>query len=233
MIPNMLIQTPFFLIWGTRQFQVAQEPDAPRVFGRMFSYYMFCQITLWVGMSLILPDLQLLMTRGGYRDASRYISLLVLSYVFYGIYSFVQFGLAKQKRTGVLATAVMAIAIVNLALNFLLIPALRAQGATYATVLSFAMLAVLVERLGAIYFAIAFEWKRLGILVGAAVAFVLVSMLIPSSLSLGFRLALRASLGAGFLVFLFFSGFLSNEEREYLINMRRSLLGPRKSVPST
>ncbi|MDC0994075.1 oligosaccharide flippase family protein [bacterium] len=79
-----------------------------------------------------------------YIDAAQYIWWIALGYAVHGVYKIFFPYLVYVSKTGFLAYSTVMAAIINLVLNYLLIPEYGALGAAYATILSFAVSAVLV-----------------------------------------------------------------------------------------
>lgn len=71
-----------------------------------------------------------------YAECSKYVLLLGFGYSFLGLYLLVTNFLFFTKRTGTLTFATLITALVNLALNYILIGLYGAMGAAYATALS-------------------------------------------------------------------------------------------------
>jgi len=133
MLPNFLILSPFLMVWGPKQFQIVREPGAPGIFSRVFNYYSFLQFFFGLGLCVLIHDIIRIIADPRYLSASRYVPLIALAYVCYGVYLYVQFGILYQKKTRYLALNTLAMALLNVALNVVLIPVYGVMGSAIAT----------------------------------------------------------------------------------------------------
>jgi O-antigen/teichoic acid export membrane protein len=233
MLPNILVQGPFFMIWGVKQFQVGTQPDGNRVFGRIFSLYMAVQAFVWLGVCVVAPDLIRGVTGSAYHGASDYVPWIVGAYVFSGVYSFVQYGLLSRKSTGILAVLVLSGAAVNIGLNLWLIPRWGATGASISTLASFAYLAAVTALVSLRIYPIEFEWSRLAVVAAGAAVYCLVGLMIPSSIGVVSATAARLVWLSTFPIFLLFSNFVDSSERKAVLARIRGLIGAARGVPRT
>ena len=79
-----------------------------------------------------------------YTGAKEYICWIALGYAVYGVYQIFFPYLVHISKTGFLAFSTVMAALINLLLNYLLIPEYGALGAAYATILAFSVSAILV-----------------------------------------------------------------------------------------
>ena len=143
--------------------------------------------------------------------------VVTLAYLFNGLYFVMLAPLMLDKRTGAVSAATWAGAVMNIALNWLLIPRLGMMGAAWATLAAYAAMAVAVWALGRASRPVPYEWKRLAILAGWTAALWWPS----SSVGLPARFVLLAAYPAGLLL----TGFLGADELAEL----RSLLSARRA----
>jgi O-antigen/teichoic acid export membrane protein len=114
-----------------------------------------------------------------YWRAAHVIPIVGLAYVLVGLSYFFRVGLQYTKQTKYLGYAVGASALLNVPLNFILIPRFHAMGAAWATLLSFAVLSLATCRVAQQNYAIPFEYARLAKLLVAGVTIFAVSRLSP------------------------------------------------------
>ena len=161
MLPNVLILTPFQMLWGPKQFQISHEPDAPNTFSRVFNYFWFLQMFLGLGLCVLIGDVIRIIAAGDYGNAAAYVPPLVLSYICYGAYWYFQFGVMHARKTSSLAVNTLVMAGLNLALNFLLIPRMGIWGACLATFISIFLMMVVVHFLSRSYYVIPFAYGKM------------------------------------------------------------------------
>ncbi|MDT0632970.1 lipopolysaccharide biosynthesis protein [Rubrivirga litoralis] len=100
-----------------------------------------------------------------YAQADGLTVLVGGGFAFYGLYFVVVNVLYAAGRTGAVAATVGGAAVLNLALNLALIPALGAAGAAWATLVAYAALAVVTARLGQRSTPVAYPWRALAVVV--------------------------------------------------------------------
>lgn len=123
---------------------------------RYQGYYMILFTVFSCGMMTISPELIKIMAPRNYWDGIRYVApIVVASYLIY-LYAFFSSYLLYEKRTMRIAINTIIAALLNLELNFVLIPKYKAVGAVTATVVSYIVLFALhlaaVHRSGKKYF---------------------------------------------------------------------------------
>ncbi len=215
MLPNMLVLAPFLMVWSTRQFEIARREDSAEIFSRLFVYLIFAELYVLLLVSLPIREALSIVVSTDYDTAANYVPALLLAYLFYAIYAFNQFGLLQAKKTGVLSGIVLSCAVLNLALNYLLIPHGHVWGATLATLLSFGFLATAVGVVSQRAFAIAYDTPRLVRLVAVAAALIVVGWLLPIP-HVVTALIVRFLLALSFPLWLALIGFFQPNELEFV-----------------
>ncbi len=219
---NVLVYSPFSKSWAPKQFEIANEKDAPKTFARIFTYLCFLQFFVTLGISVIISDLLRIISEESYHGAARYVPLLLVAYNFNGAYHFIQFALLQKKRTGLLAIATLGCGIFNIALNLFLIPSMGPWGATLTTLVSFALLFGITYVLAQRLFYIPLEFIRLGkmIFLGLLLYFCIDTLWFDNAY-LG--VLLRGLAACTFPLLLFPLGFYGEDEKEKLKEFTKSL----------
>ncbi len=133
MLPNFLVLSPFIMFWGPKQFQIVREPGAQGIFSRVFNYYSFLQFFFGLGLCALVHNIIRIIADPRYLSSARYVPLIVLAYVCYGVYLYVQFGILYKKKTRYLALNTLAMALLNVTLNVIFIPLYGVMGSAIAT----------------------------------------------------------------------------------------------------
>jgi O-antigen/teichoic acid export membrane protein len=130
--------------WWPMALQMADQPDAPRQYARMFDYFLAGTMILSLIIGFFAPEILSVFTRTAYVHAAPYTMALLIYFgpVSCAISSF-QIGLYACKQTHWISTLVIISALVNIALNLALNPVIGVWGAVWATVIAGTMLAVL------------------------------------------------------------------------------------------
>ena len=182
----------FETAWGPFVYSRLKQENAPRTLARVATYAFAVFVFIGLGVSLFSGEVLALMSprHPEWRAAAVVVPVVVLAYLFHGVFllTSVGIGIAKAARRYPLVTAVAAG--VNLGANFALIPRFGMMGAAWATVLSYACMALLGFLLSRGLYPIPFEGGRLGGVVLAGGAAYALSLLAPAALlpALGVKL---------------------------------------------
>jgi len=155
-----------------------------------------------------------------YWGAAAIIPLLALSAVLDGASRVLNIGITLRKRT-IYAPIVIAGALaVNIALNFLLIPAYGAMGATVSTLISYVVFCALRYWASNLFFKVRYEWGRVFTLAGVGTFLIVLFYLNdqmrgpqPTRASLYLSLLVKLMLALSFPLVLFALRFYDERER--------------------
>lgn len=217
----VLITQPFSYIWPAMRFQVMRDDDADEYYSRVLTYLLFLSCYFGLGVSVLMPDFLRVAIREAYWGAAPVIPLFALYYLLVATGKGVNVGLMTEKKAYWNVVIVSSAAVVNLALNFLLIPRYGIVGAGWATVLSFLFLNWFRWYMSTKYHPIDYEWRRLAILLGVALAmYFSISLIRPANPYLS--LALRFAAASVYPLVLFAIGFFDARERATFVRLRAS-----------
>lgn len=212
---SALLFSPFYLYWSAYMYEVAKRPDAKTQFARVQDYLTLFLTFGALGLSLFSADAIHIVAAPAYWTAAEIVPLIALSYVFSGLYYYFQLGTALCKRTEFRAYAGATSAVLNIVLNFLLIPRYHAYGAAWATLLSFLALASLSYYFSQRLYAIPYELGKFARIVAVAATIFLCSRLIPVHSTLA-GIAIHASLLACFPLVLWAVNLYGQEEKNMI-----------------
>jgi len=213
MLPNLLVLAPFQRIWAPKQFEIVREPDAKPTYGLVFTYFIFVQLFIGLGVLVLIRDVIFIIADTEYYSAYQYVPLILISYIFYGAYSFTQFGILLKKKTRYLGITALIGAALNIGLNLLLIPRLKIWGAAIATICSFAFLFISIFPIAQRLYQIPYEYKRLAKMIVTAAGLYLIAYYInPSDIALS--LTIKFFIALTYPLVLYFIGFYSTAERD-------------------
>lgn len=167
---NIIVMTPFTLAWPTAVFTIAKREDAAQVFRIVFRW--FCMFLLFAafGLSLVGKVLLVLLFPVTYHSGSLIIPIVAVSIAFYGAYYVFMVGANITRKTWLGAVFTTVAALVNVALNLILIPLFGAMGAAISTLLAFVVLAGMAYVVNQRIYPISFEIGNflMALLVGTA-----------------------------------------------------------------
>lgn len=182
-MPNYLILYPFMMIWSPKRFDLLKEPNAKDIYSTIFTYFMFAQIFAGLGVIVLIKDVIALMSASQFHEAYKYVPVILLGYICFGIFEYVQFGIHVSKKTRVLAIFTLITAGINVGLNLLLMPILGLWAAALITFFSWAFLTVCIYFPSQKHYHIPYEFIRLSKMVGTAVILYIFAYLVnPSSM---------------------------------------------------
>ncbi len=138
---NFLLIQPFNMMWQARMYLVYRRTDHCRIFGQVFVLYSAALLLGGLGLALFGPEIVRIMADRSYAAAGSVVAPVSLAYVFLGIGYYLQLGMFLSARTGMIGLISAGAAIVNLALNEILITRFGMMGAAWATVLGFLAIA--------------------------------------------------------------------------------------------
>ena len=138
-----LLVTAFNFAWSPTIFWIAREENARKIFSDILTYYTSGVTFFFLGLALFLNELFRLFVNLSFQEASGIVLFIGLSYIFYGFYLNFQVGLYLKDKTGWVALLCITAAILNITLNFLLIPKYGIEGAAVATLFSYIVLALM------------------------------------------------------------------------------------------
>jgi len=148
---------PFFMSY------IKKPEEARRVFGRVLTYYVmgfgsFGVLFFWVAKPLLV-----IITAPLFHEAWVIVGLVAGGYMLKGCYLIFLPGIYFEKKLGLQSIIEWTAAILNLALNFWLIPFYGIFGAAIATFLSYLSLPVFAWLIARNYLKVDYEWARLAL----------------------------------------------------------------------
>jgi O-antigen/teichoic acid export membrane protein len=208
-----LIVAPFFLFWTPYSFEIAQNRNAKDIFARVHVYFTFVLVFCVLGLSVFADIIVRILAPPAYWEASKIVPIIAFAYFLLGMNYFFHLGINLKKKTRCLAFAVGTSGLLNLLLNYLLIPPYQAQGAAWATLLTFLYMAGANYVFSQNLYPIKYQHLRVIKMLLVGTAILLASKLVNLSwmpLAIGLRLILVLSFPLMLMLFFFYS----NEERE-------------------
>ena len=136
LIMALAIET-FRKAWWPIAMDAMHSPDGPETFRAISRMFMGVGVAAVVYLAFLAPWLVDLLTAPAFHGAWPVVGVLAWQSLFYGFYLVASAGLWKAERTSYAMVLTSASAVLNLGLNWLLVPALGGIGAALATALSY------------------------------------------------------------------------------------------------
>ncbi len=197
----VLVFTAFQIAWPAFAYSVEDEDEAKRAFSFVLTYLMLVAAWVAVGLSLLAPWIVHIGRKPGYWGASSAIAPLAFGSVFLAGFIVVSIATGRVRKTQFNWIASGAAAALNIGLNFWLIPAYGMLGAAYATLAALLMLMVVRTWNAQKLFPVAYQWRRIAVMLAAAGGLTTVGEYLPRSLLLAVGLSLAYPLLLGALGF--------------------------------
>jgi O-antigen/teichoic acid export membrane protein len=216
-----LAMGPFTLAWPLASFEIAKREDAAQIFKITFRWFSMFMLFATFGGSLvggILLDGLFPLT---YHSAANIIPIVALSVTFDAAYYVFMTGANVTRKTWLAPIFTTTAALVNVAVNLVLIPFLGAMGAALSTLVAFVVYAAMAYVVNRRIYPIRFEIGKfiIALLLGAA--------LYGGSVFLGRGFGTYAGWAISFCTLIFYGGCLALLG---LGSSRRSLLTGLKEV---
>jgi len=179
--------------------ELGNPQKAKDMAGKAFAAMAFLTFPAATGIALVAIPLANIMTGPEFREgAGAIIPWITVAGVMNGIttyYLLVAFTLSK--RTGVMALVTVIPAVLNIGLNFLLLPKMGLMGAVTATIIAYAVSMVMTAVIGRRHFALPLPFVEAGktLLACAVMASVVLMVPLHADASDGLRLAVMAGVG--------------------------------------
>lgn len=179
---------PFF-------FSRAEDKNSPKLLAEVTKWFVIVCVLLWVGISLNLDVVGLLLRSPKYRTGLGVVPILLLANLFLGVYYNISFWfkLSDKTKFGTLITVVGAV--ITVVLNMLLIPKMGYMGCAWAFLVSTLVMTVLCYWLGEHYYPVPYRVGSALFYIGSAALLIYGASLVQIRdlwISVPFHLALFA-----------------------------------------
>ncbi|HEX4347899.1 MAG TPA: polysaccharide biosynthesis C-terminal domain-containing protein, partial [Vicinamibacterales bacterium] len=174
-VAMLLVVQMFRLAWVPFSLQHAREPGAPHLYSRVLTALMLTCAGVFLGISLLLPVVAGMPWVHAYVRPEYWIGLpivpvILLGYVFNGMYAVVTAGLYIERRTNVLPWIAGIGGVLNIAICIVAAPRWGLVGVAWATPAAYGVMALLGAWQANRFYPVPFEWGRLaalGLLTGS------------------------------------------------------------------
>ena len=142
-IPMILFVSVFEYAWKPFYLSHYKDPDAKKLYARILTYFTFIAAGVFLVTSMFMEFIVQMPFIGGkfinpdYWSGMGIIPVILLSFYFNGVYNNFACGFHIEKKTQYLPAAIGIGAIVNVAMNFTLIPVIGYWGAAWATLAAY------------------------------------------------------------------------------------------------
>jgi O-antigen/teichoic acid export membrane protein len=186
----VLFLTAFRTAWPAFAYSIEDDGEARRTYGFVLTYLLALVSWLALALGLLSPWIVRALTTSPFYAGHRPVALLAFAGVAQAGYVVVAIGIGRARRTQFNWVVTGAGALLNVALNLLLIPPYGMIGAAIATVAGYSVMFVLMAWHAQRIYPVPYQWRRIATAVAAAVALLLVGKLLDVPLVAAILLSL-------------------------------------------
>jgi O-antigen/teichoic acid export membrane protein len=201
--------------WPAFAFSIKDDGEAKRTYGYVLTYVLYLCCWLSLALSLLAPWLVRLLATPRFHRAEEVVPLLVFGGTAFIAFNVMSIGIGRAKKTQFNWVITGGAALVNIGLNFVLIPPYGMIGAAISTLIAYLVMFFGMTIRAQQVFPVAYQWRRIALLVGAAVGLTVLGK------SLGVPLAGALLLSAVYPLVLLPLGFYLPVERRRLRGLVR------------
>jgi O-antigen/teichoic acid export membrane protein len=161
-----LIISMFDFAWRPFVMEKMNEHDSKAIFSKVFEYFKFIILLSWMFLSFFIEDIIKISIHGFYLISPNYwsgigiVPIVMLGYVFNGLYINFMIGAMITKKTYYTMYANIISAILSISLNFLLIPKLGIYGSACSVLISYFFLALFMYFVNRKIYPLKYNFKK-------------------------------------------------------------------------
>jgi O-antigen/teichoic acid export membrane protein len=205
----VLLLTAFRMAWPAFAYSIEDDAEAKRTYAFVLTYLVVVASWLALALGLLAPWLVRLLTQPEFYEGERVVAPLAFGGMAYAAYIVMAIGVGRAKRTQFNWVITGFAAVVNVALNLILIPPYGIMGAAVATVASYVVMFLGMTWYAQRVFPTPYQWRRVLTAVAAALALLLTGRALGG-------LAVALALSLAYPLALLLLGFFLPEERSRL-----------------
>ncbi|MBX3042762.1 MAG: polysaccharide biosynthesis C-terminal domain-containing protein [Candidatus Kapabacteria bacterium] len=222
-IPMMIFVTVFEYAWKPFYLSHFKDSHAKELFARIFTYFtlaaalIFLTISMFIGYIVRIPGI------GGeyfinpeYWSGMHIIPIILFAYYFNGVFTNLSAGLLIEKKTQYLPLAVGIAALVNIAVNFVLIPKMGYEGAAWATLAAYFVSVLIIYFIVMKIFPVNYEWRRVALILVATAGIFFTDKYLTGFIENNILIVFKVSLLIIFFCMLYLFKFFGSNEIEIL-----------------
>jgi O-antigen/teichoic acid export membrane protein len=181
----VLLLTAFRTAWPAFAYSIDDDREARGTYGFVLTYLLLICSWIALALSLLAPWLVRLLapTNSAFWPASSVVPELAFAAVAFAGYIVMAIGIGRSRRTQFNWVVTGAAAILNVALNLILIPPYGMTGAAIATLAAYGLMFVGMTLNAQRVYPVPYQWRRVVTLVAAAVGLMLAGKALDVSLA--------------------------------------------------
>jgi O-antigen/teichoic acid export membrane protein len=180
----VLLLTAFRTAWPAFAYSIDDDEEARGTYGYVLTYLLFVCSWIALALSLLAPWLVRVLapTNRDFWPAARVVPELAFAAVAFAGYIVMAIGVGRARRTQFNWVVTGVAAVLNVALNLILIPRYGMLGAAIATAAAYTLMFVGMTLNAQSVFRVPYQWRRVVTVIAAAVGLTLVGKALDVSL---------------------------------------------------
>jgi len=220
----MLFVSMFQYAWQPFFLTNAKEKNAKEIFSKILTLFLLAATFIWIVLTLFVEDLAKFEFLPGktiigreYLSGLIIVPIILLGYLFHGLYVNFTAGIYIEEKTKYFPMVTGSGAVINVVVNFLLIPIIGIIGAALATLISYVVMSGGLFYVSQRFYEIKYEYKKIGkilflILISASFYYYLIY-------SIEFIFLYKIFFLVGFISLMFLLNILKMNEVIFLIKL--------------
>lgn len=215
----IVITKPFKIAWPPYMYSVSEKDNAKEIYRNVLVYYVF--IAFWAGLAISVSarEALIILTTPPFYSSYKIVPLIIVSLILFGMMEILVAGIHITKKTKYVSYIFMMAAVINLGLNYWLIPRYGMYGAATATVLTFLFMNVSYFIYSQKLYPVKHDFARIFIIIGLSAVLFMISRLFISTENLFWDIPLKTLLILSFPVILWLTGFFNLKEKEKILHI--------------
>lgn len=217
-IPMMFLVTMFEYAWKPFYLSHYEDDDAKPLFARVLTYFTLLSSVIFLVLTTFLPEIVNLPFVNGkfinpkYWEGLGIVPIILAGYYFNGAFTNFAAGLYIHKKTGFLPIAFGIGALINIAMNFALIPVVGYIAAAWATLAAYFVSAVVLYFYAIKIYPLNYEWKRIFTIISTTILLFFATDFIVGNLTGNWLLPVKVAIVTLYFVLLRLLKFFTPSE---------------------
>lgn len=200
------------LAWPAQFLTITKQDNAPIQLSQITTYYFGAMAFLALLISIFAREAIIVLTTGAYYSAYVVVPLIVVSYLLHGMRNMTNIGLWLENKNKYLIPITLVAALLNLLLNFWLIPDHGMLGAAWATIIAYSALLTMQLVINLRFYSIPYEYNRIIKITLVSMTLYIISLAFNVD-NLWIAISAKALLIAIYPIILFLARFYTIKER--------------------
>ena len=155
--------------WPAFAYSIKEDDEAKRTYAFVLTYVLYLSCWMSLMLSLLAPWIVRVLTAPAFYAGARVVPLLVFGGTAFIAFNVMSIGIGRAKQTQFNWVVTGVAAAVNVGLCFALIPPYGMMGAAVATLVAYVAMFLGMTVRAQQVFPVAYQWRRIALVVGAAV----------------------------------------------------------------